>query len=175
VRPPRLQEDVLPVARAFYRAGQTGEGASELKGALDLVFVRVPAQYDGRSEVDVYDGEGLVPIRDYLKRHPRPDLPRLAERMERLMIGPYGSYAGDIVLLAKAGTERPIAERFHFGVPEYSEHGSPSEQDSRVPLLVVDPLRSGSEIRATVRRVLGEEASQRDFTPLVEALVGGSG
>src|SRR3712207_1080850 len=41
-RPPRLQEDVLPVVRAFDAAGRTGAGVPALRGALDLVFAREP-------------------------------------------------------------------------------------------------------------------------------------
>jgi hypothetical protein len=171
-RPPRLEEDVLPVARAFHAASERGEGVPALRGALDLIFVRVPPGPGSGATVRVFDGSDLVPVREYLWRLPRPDLLRLASRVEGLMIGPAGVLAGDIVLLARTGMERPIEERFYFGEPETSDHGSPSEQDSRIPLLVAHPGLSGAAIRTRVRSALGEAPSQLDFVRVVETLLG---
>jgi len=82
-RPPRWEEDVLPVARAFYRASQTGEGAADMKGALDLIFARAGRHVsEDAPPFQVFDGVRLVPPREYLAAHPRPDLLNLAERMD---------------------------------------------------------------------------------------------
>lgn len=170
-RPPRLVEDVLPVARAYYAASERGEGVPALRGAIDLIFVRVLPGPGAGAEVRVFDGRDLVPVREYLRRHPRPDLLRLASRIEGLMIGPAGALAGDIVLLARSGMERPIEERFYFGEPETSDHGSPSGQDSRIPLLVAHAGLSGSAIRERVRGALSDEPSQLDFVRVVETLL----
>jgi hypothetical protein len=170
-RPPRLEEDVLPVVRAFHAASERGESVPELRGSLDLIFARMPAAYGGTAAVGVYDGERLVPVGEYLRLHPRPELLRLEPRITQLMIGPEGRHAGDVVLLAKAGVERPIGERFYFAEPETSEHGSPSAQDSRIPLLVVHPRLTGEALREIVRPVLGDAPSALDVTPLVEKLV----
>jgi hypothetical protein len=67
--------------------------------------------------------------------------------------------------------ERPIEERFYFGEPETSDHGSPSGQDSRIPLLVAHAGLSGSAIRARVRGALSDEPSQLDFVRVVETLL----
>jgi hypothetical protein len=174
-RPPRLEEDVLPVVRAFHAASARGEAVPELRGSLDLIVTRVPPRYGGTASVQIYDGERLLPVAEYLHRHPRPDLLRLEERLTRLMIGPEGAHAGDVVLFSRAGTERPIEERFYFGEPETSDHGSPSAQDSRVPLLVARPGRDGGGIRDLVRASLGDEASQLDFAPLVRHLLTAGG
>jgi hypothetical protein len=171
-RPPRLEEDVMPVVRAFHAASERGEGVPALKGSLDLIFVRVPPGAGAPAAVRIFDGERLVPVADYLRRHPRPDLLRLEERITDLMIGPQGAHAGDVVLLARAGMQRPIGERFYFSPPENSEHGSPSDQDSRIPLLVANPGLDGAAIRARVRAALGEAPSQLDFVKVVKALLG---
>jgi hypothetical protein len=167
-RPPRLREDVLAAARAFHEAGRSGEGVPEMRGTLDLILARDPAQPD---RYLVYDGEGLMPIADYLHRHPRPDLLRFEERLAGLSSGPHARLAGDLLLLAKSGVERPIEDRYYFGVRQTSEHGSASAQDSRIPLIVAHPGLSGESIERTVREVIGAEPSQLDFAPLVRRLV----
>jgi hypothetical protein len=68
--------------------------------------------------------------------------------------------------------QRPIEERFYFSPPESSEHGSPSDQDSRIPLLVANPGLDGAAIRARVRAALGSAPSQLDFVKVVKALLG---
>ncbi len=65
----------------------------------------------------VFDGQKLLPISAYLARHPRPDLLQLENRMKWLSAGPYGHRAGDVLLLARSGLERPVEERFYFSHP----------------------------------------------------------
>lgn len=166
-RPPRLEEDVLPVVRAYDRATRAGEGVPALRGTLDLILVRVPGE-----GFRVWDGERLLPVGEYLRAHPRPDLPALEERLRWLGEGPHAERAGDVLLLAKAGMERPVEERFYFGDPFHSMHGSPSPQDSRVLLLVARPGSTGAEVREVVRGAAGEEPTLLDVTPLVLELLG---
>jgi hypothetical protein len=168
-RPPRLREDVLPAARAFYEANRDGTGVPEMQGTLDLVLARDPER-GGRYLV--FDGSGLIPVDDYLRRHPRPDLLRLEERLEWLSSGPSAHLAGDLLLVTKSGTDRPAEDRYYFGVQETSEHGSASLQDSRVPLLVAHPRRSGEAIEALVRRSIGGSPSVMDVAPLMKSLLG---
>ncbi|HEX6069562.1 MAG TPA: alkaline phosphatase family protein [Longimicrobiaceae bacterium] len=167
-RPPRLREDVLAAARAFHEASRTGAGVPEMRGTLDLILARDPAQPD---RYLVFDGEGLVPVGEYLRRNPRPDLLRFEERLAGLTSGPHARLAGDLLLLAKSGAQRPIEDRYYFGVPETSEHGSASEQDSRIPLIVAHPGLGAESIERTVREAIGERPSQLDFAPLVRRLV----
>jgi len=173
-RSPRETEDVLPVVRAFDRANRTGELMPALKGTIDLIFARPSKHFwqRGARPFQVWDGQQLVPIATYLKRHPRPDLLRLAERMQELGTGPYGAHAGDVVLLANARADRPVEMRFYFGADRYTSwHGSPSAPDSRVPLVVAHPARSGTELRQLTSRTLGATPSLLDVTPLVRALL----
>lgn len=121
-RPPRLAADVMPVVRAFYRVNTTGQPIPQLKGTLDLIFAREPRP-PGQLALpfEIFDGKKLVPIPEYLAQHPRPDLLQLDKRMQWLGAGPYGDRAGDIVLLARSGLERPIEERFYFSKPGCKE------------------------------------------------------
>ncbi|HEX5633836.1 MAG TPA: alkaline phosphatase family protein, partial [Gemmatimonadales bacterium] len=170
-RPPRLREDVLPVVRAFDAANRTGAGNPGLRGTLDLIFVRTGDTTGRTPPVLVWDGRRLVGVREYLRRHPRPDLVRLEERLRGLVDGPYGDHAGDVLLLARNGIDRPIDQRYYFSSEYRSWHGSPSRQDSEIPLVVARADRTGEAIRAEVERAVGRTPDQLDVTPLVRALL----
>lgn len=172
-RPPRLEEDVIPVVRAFHDASARGARLPALAGTLDLVFVRrADPSPDAGATLSVWDGERLLPLATYLARHPRPDLLRLETRMRGLVDGPFGDHAGDVLLLARSGEERPIAERFYFSNEYRSWHGSPSRQDSEVPLVVARADMTGEAVRALVRRLAGEPLDQLSVVKLVRGLLG---
>lgn len=173
-RAPRWEQDVLPVVRAFDRANRTGAGAPELRGTIDLILARPARRFWHRQArpFHVWDGERLVPVRDYLRRNPRPDLLRFAERIADLGSGPTGDRAGDVLLMVHAGSAEPIENRFYFGAEGYTSwHGSPSAQDSRVPLLVAHPARSGAALRRIVDPVMGKAPSHLEFAGLVRTLL----
>ena len=170
--PPRFEEDVLPLARAFYGASKRGERVPELKGTLDLVFTRRPERpgLHARAFQVVQENE-LLSIPEYLEQHPRPDLVRLAERMSWLAEGPYGDHAGDIVLLSHSSLERPIQDRYYFSGRYHSWHGSPSAQDSRVPLVVAHTSQSRTELSKLCSDAVGALPSVLDITPLIRRLL----
>ncbi|MBC7911794.1 MAG: alkaline phosphatase family protein [Pyrinomonadaceae bacterium] len=172
-RPPRLEEDVLPIARAFYEANQTGASVPGLKGTLDLIFAREGrATHEEALPFKIFDGAKLVEIAEYLKSHPRPDLLQLEERMKGLAAGPYGHRAGDVLLLAKSGIERPIEERFYFSSFYRSWHGSPTAQDSRIPFIVARRGDSGERLRQIFNQsVRHQPPSQLDIVPLIRSLL----
>ncbi len=170
--PPRLEEDVLPVARAFSLASEQGEAIAAMKGSLDLVFAREPRPVEEEDlPFQVFDGSRLVSISEYLQAHPRPDLLRLRERMDWLSVGPWGERAGDVLLLARSGLERPIEDRFYFANRYRSWHGSPTAQDSRIPLIIAKRNEEGRQLRERVDGLLGPEPSQLSITPLVLELL----
>jgi len=174
---PRLEEDVLPVAHAFWDANESGAHVPELAGTLELVLARDPRPVgEDALPFQIYDGERLVPIADYLRAHPIPELLAFEARLADLAAGPHGHRAGDVLLFAKTGMHRPIEERFYFSGEYHSWHGSPFEQDSHVPLIVAQPRSSAAEIRRRVdasmpARFEGGWSSQLDFTPMVRALL----
>ena len=171
-RPPRLNEDVLPVVRAFDAANRTGEGVPQMRGTLDLIFAREPRPPGvDAAPFQVWNGEKLVPIRDYLAEHPRPDLLDLERRMDGLAAGPYGNHAGDVLLLARTGLDHPIQQRYYFSGRYHSWHGSPTAQDSRIPLIVAQPGGDGRALRTRVRRAAGETPSQTDVVRIVLELL----
>jgi len=92
--------------------------------------------------------------------------------MRWLSAGPYGHRAGDILLLARSGLERPIEERFYFSHPYRSWHGSPTLQDSHIPFILARQGDTGERLQAIVNAVVRKSPSQLDFVPLVRALIG---
>ncbi|MES2764253.1 MAG: alkaline phosphatase family protein [Bacteroidota bacterium] len=170
-RGPRLEEDVMPLVRAFYKANETGEGVPELKGTLDLIFAREPRPI-GQDALPfkIFDGNSLLAIGEYLTKHPRPDLLNLEERMRGLAAGPYGHRAGDILLLSKSGFEQPVEERYYFSAPYHSWHGSPTKQDSHIPIIIAKKGSSGQELQALVNEVAGQQPSQLDIVPIMKRI-----
>jgi hypothetical protein len=173
-KPPRFRQDVMPALKSLYRSSTRGRPVAKLRGAIDLIFSRRPVA-DGREArpYEVFDGRSLVPIREYLKRHPRGDLVDLDERMRWLSAGPYGNRAGDILLLPKACTNLPIEERYFFaGITHYTWHGSACEQDGHIPFVLAQANGSGERMRSILSRFGGPSPSERQLTPLVRSLFG---
>lgn len=167
-RPPRLEEDVFPVAHAFYQASRTGAGVPALRGTLDLVFARPPTAPGADAlPFQVWNGRRLVPVAEYLAANPRPELLDLERRLEGLAAGPHGHRAGDVLLLARTGMELPIEQRFYFSSQYHSWHGSPTLQDSEIPLLVAQAGTPGTAIRDRVRRAAGDRPDQLSITPVI--------
>ncbi|HSJ10006.1 MAG TPA: hypothetical protein VK928_08830, partial [Longimicrobiales bacterium] len=172
-RPPRLEEDVLPLVRAFDAANRTGALVPELRGTLDLIFARTPTPTGSDAlPFEVWDGTRPVPVGEWLAANPRPDLPELDARLRGLGAGPYGHRAGDILLLTRSGAQRPIEDRFYFSGRYRSWHGSPESQDSRIALVVAGGGRSGSELRDVVHTAAGATPTQLDVTRIILALLG---
>ena len=171
--PPRFKEDVLPALNALYNANRSGELVPELKNTIDLIFSREPAPTNQNAKpFQIFDGQRLVPIGEYLKRNPRPDLIDLDKRMQWLAAGPYGHRAGDILLLAKACTQVPIEQRFYFAsVSHFTWHGSACAQDSRIPFILAQAGGSGERMRGLMRKFAGAVPNQLGLTPLVRGLL----
>jgi len=172
-KPPRFREDVFPALQAFDKANRTGDAVPELKGTIDLIFSRAPVPINQPAKpFEIFDGQRLVPIGEYLRNHPRADLIDLEKRMQWLGAGPFGHRAGDILLLAKACTQLPIEQRFYFAsVSHYTWHGSACAQDSRIPFILAQSDGSGERMRALMRKFAGETPTELSLTPLVRGLM----
>lgn len=180
-RGPRFEADVLPVARAFAEANATGAHAASLQGALDLILVRAARGPDGPSPpyrifVPATDGapERLQSVDAYVAESERTDLYRLGERLRWLTDGPLGDRAGDVLLLASAGADRPVEQRFYFGEPRRSGHGSASRSDGEISFVLAHPRRLGATLHARIHGVAGAAPTQLDVAPLILDLLGGA-
>lgn len=172
VKPPRLADDVLPAAKAFYDANLEGGPIPELIGTLDLIFAREGAALNEEAKpFQLFDGQKLVPIAEYLAQHPRPDLLELETRLRGLAVGPHGHRAGEVLLLARSRADDPVDRRFYFSKPYSSWHGSPSLQDSAIPLVLIREGTAGQALRDELHAAVGEKPSQLSITPLIQALL----
>ena len=140
-----------------------------LKGTLDLVLTREPKPYaDDDLPFQVYVGDGrTVPIGAYLEQHPHPTYVETEARLRDLAVGPRGERAGDIMLLAHNGDRDIPDERYYFASPYRSWHGSPSRQDSEIPLIVANPRYTHEQIRDRVKQVLGYAPRQQKVADLL--------
>ena len=173
-KPPRYEEDVLPLAEAFFKNNQDGKLVPALKGTLDLILTRRPKPY---AEVDlpfeVYVGDGkTVPVGTYLEQHPHPTYIQTEARLHDLAAGTRGERAGDIMLLAHNGDRDIPDERYYFASPYRSWHGSPSRQDSEIPLIVANQRFSGEQIKARVAAILGPAPRQQKVADVLYELRG---
>ena len=166
---PRYDEDVLVAAEAFYKNNEDGAVTPEMKVALDMILVRRPRPY---AQVDlpfeVYVGGGkTMQVDVWLHEHPHPTYVYLEERLRDLAVGRYGERAGDILLLAHNGDRDRPEDRFYFAAPYRSWHGSPSKQDSEIPLIVAHPRHGAAAIGAYVGKLLGDRPFQQKVADLL--------
>jgi hypothetical protein len=176
-RPPRYEEDVLPVAEAFFRNNQDGSLSPAMKGSLDLVLTRrpVPVEQEDRP-FEVYVGGGRTEtMESYLARHPHPSYVDVAPRLRALAVGPHGERAGDVLLLAHNGDRKETAGRYYFATPYHSWHGSPSQQDSVIPFIVANPRKSAAELGERVRALMKEESNAQGVGAVLVGLREGAG
>ncbi|HEY5946601.1 MAG TPA: alkaline phosphatase family protein [Kofleriaceae bacterium] len=167
--PPRYREDVLAAADAFFKNNEDGSLVPQLKGKLDMIFVRRPKpvlEIDDPFEVYVGDGKTMA-IDDYLHAHPHPTYVAVAARMKELAVGKHGERAGDILLLAHNGDRDKPEQRYYFAEPYRSWHGSPSKQDSEIPLIVAHRHHRSAAIGAWVKPLLGDTPFQRKIADII--------
>ena len=171
-RPPRYDEDVLAVAEAFHRNNHDGQLVPALRGTLDLVLVRRPRPVaEDDLPFEVYVGRGRSqPIAAYLRAHPHPTYVEVEQRLRDLAVGPHGERAGDVILVAHNGDRATPEGRYYFASRYRSWHGSPSRQDSEIPLIVAHPGWDGDTIGTLVRKTLGRRPAQQGLTDVLMML-----
>ena len=168
-RPPRFAADVLPVAQAYFEADRDGRYAPEMRHTLDMILVRRPRPFAADDlPFEVYVGGGRrMPVAAYLRRHPHPRWVAFEPRLRELAVGRYGERAGDVLLIARNGDGPGPQGRYYFNASaQRSVHGSPSREDSEVPLVVAHPGRSRAELASLVAGVLGPHPLVRQVTDL---------
>jgi hypothetical protein len=175
-KPPRYDEDVLPLAEAFFQNNTDGSLSRRMKGALDLILIRRPKPFEEKDlPFEVYVGDGkTMTVAAYLQAHPHPTYVELDARLRDLAVGPRGERAGDIMLVANNGTREKPEQRYYFASPYHSWHGSPSRQDSEIPLIVAHPGRKSEQIRARVTALLGPNPRQQKITDVLLSIRSGS-
>lgn len=173
--PPRFEEDVLPLARAFHAANETGRYSEDLRDALAVVLVRDGAGPDGWAapyQVCRPDG-ALAPVDEYFAS--RPDL-RAADAANRLrLLG--GVNSGDLLLVSN------YAGGYYFGGVHRGMHGGLHVEDSSAVQAFALPFagieaagalrdRVHATLAARCARENSREPSIADLVPCVEDLMG---
>ncbi|MBV8756219.1 MAG: alkaline phosphatase family protein [Deltaproteobacteria bacterium] len=165
-RMPRYEQDVLPAAEALHRG---------MANNLDMLLVRRPrpvGEIDRPFEVYVGGGKTMS-IQEYLEAHPHPTYIDLEARLHDLSVGVHGERAGDIMLLAKFGEVDKPEDRFYFANLYRSWHGSPSKQDSEIPLIVANAHHTAAEIGPWVKHVISPRPYLQHLTDVILGLRAG--
>ena len=175
-QPPRFEQDVVPMAEAFFQNNLDGSLVPEMKGKIDLVLTRRPKPYaDVDLPFEVYVGHGkTMPVGEYMKSHPHPTYVAMEERLRDLAVGPRGERAGDILLLAHNGDRDELNDRYYFAALYRSWHGSPSRQDSEIPFIVAHAGESTESLHTRVARILGPVPRQEKVTDVLLDLRAGT-
>ena len=143
-----------------------------MRCTLDLILVRKPVAVE-RDDLpfEAYVGKGQTKALDeYLRAHPHPTYVAFVSRLRDLAVGRFGERAGDLLLVAHNGDRDRVEDRYYFAAPYHSWHGSPSEQDSRIPLIVAHPKKGTGELQAIVRHFVGPEPRAQDVGSLLVGL-----
>lgn len=171
---PRFTEDVLPVARAFGEARQTGRYAQDLLGALSLILVRDVERHGWEAGYQALTPRGeVVALESYLASHPEIPTAEAVSRLKQLAT----PLSGDVLLAANA------ASGFYFGAPVSGTHGGLHPDESEAVLSFGWPSGSPAQI-AALRLAVERTVSQRcqaagnrrpsvmDLTPAIMAALG---
>ncbi len=163
---PVFAETVLPVAKAFWDANQSGRYASDLQDALAMILAR-NAEADGwQADYSVYTPDKLLPVDEYLQAHPEIETLQAAQRLAHLA----GPMSGDLLLVSN------YAGGYYFGAPTRGAHGGLHPMDSSAVFALARPGAGNAEVealRAVVGGVLGERiANLADVTPILCQIMG---
>jgi hypothetical protein len=119
--PPNFIDDVLPVARAFWEAHQTGRYAMDLQGALAMVLVRNVEQDGWQADYQALTLDGhFQSVQEYLSEHPEIHTVDAATRLRRLAC----PTSGDLLLVSN------YADGFYFGGITTGIHGGLHPEES---------------------------------------------
>jgi hypothetical protein len=175
-QPPRYEEDVLAAAEAFHKNNEDGSIVPAMRGTLDVILTRRPKPYlQVDAPFEVYVGGGkTVPVEAWLKEHPHPTYVSFDARLRDLGVALHGERAGDVLLIARNGDRDKPEERYYFAAPYRSWHGSPSKQDSEIPLIVASSAHSSAAIGAWIKGILGDRPFQQKVTDILLGLRAGA-
>jgi predicted AlkP superfamily pyrophosphatase or phosphodiesterase len=169
-RPPRFRQDVLAAAQAYFDANRSGRHAPRMRNTLDMILARRPRPYaENDAPFAVYVGGGrLVPVGEYMRKHPHRDWVAFESRLRDLTVGRYGERAGDVLLIARNGEGAKPDGRYYFSSSvQQSVHGSASRQDAEAVMILAHPGRTTEQLAVLTRAVLGSSSRSRQVTDLV--------
>ncbi|NDJ54325.1 MAG: alkaline phosphatase family protein, partial [Chloroflexi bacterium] len=137
---PRYEEDVLPVAEAFWQMNQTGKYRDELKGTLELILLRdVRAAESWQADYVAYLGGGQTQAFDaWLSERPALNY---VDAVNRIKLAA-SHMSGDMILAA-----RSVDGVYFGGAGLRGVHGSLSQADSSSVLTFAMPAAAEEDMR----------------------------
>jgi hypothetical protein len=155
VDPPGFEQDVLPLAAAFWEAQDSGRYAPDLEGALDMILVRNVERGGWESGYCVWSPAAaaagyLLPLHEYLQQNPSPLLVEAAARVSEIV----APTAPDLVLVAC------YADGFYFGGECSGTHGGLHPGDSEAVMSFGLPSGTGQAVAALRETVTGAVADR---------------
>lgn len=172
--PPRLAEDVLPVARAFAEANRTGRYADTLRDSLAMILLRDVEHEGWEADYRALTADGdLIAIPDYLAAHPEIIMVDAVNRLRHLA----SPVSGDLVLMSN------YAGGYYFSPPLKGMHGGLHPEESECVLSLGWQGATPHQLalmRQTVEAVVAQrcrvEGNRRaglvDMLPSVSAVMG---
>ena len=125
--PPDFEQEVLPVARAFWEAHTSGSHAPELRGSLRAVLARDASGGEWKAPYRALSPEGtLLSLHDWFDRQPEAHFIDPVHRLNNLV----GPMSGDLILISD------YSEGYYFAAPEAGVHGGLHPEDSYATLAI---------------------------------------
>lgn len=136
-RPPRFENDVLRVARAFHELNTEGKYRAELQNTLDTILIRNAEQDGWGADYFVYQpGDVLQPFEEWVEQHPELNYVDPVNRVRNMQ----SDMSGDLLLLAQAKRGVYFGKEGHCGI-----HGSLQAEDSMSTLAFSMPTATPAE------------------------------
>jgi hypothetical protein len=172
--PPDFQEEVLPLAGAFWQANQDGSYCRDLHGALDMITVRNTQAEGWYAAYRAYTPQGLVPVDEYLAERPEIAMSDAANRLNNLS----SPLTGDLLLFSN------YRDGYSFSLAPYKGiHGGLHPADSEAVLAFgwpTCPPQQGTYLKRTLvksindrcQREGGRQPSSADTAYSLRAVMG---
>jgi len=170
---PRFDEDVLPVAQAFWEANASGRYAPDVQDTLAMVLARNVEQDGWDADYAVYTPDGVIPVADHLSAHGEVPTVDAVNRL-RYLASPV---TGDLLLVSN------YVGGFYFGGPLRGVHGGLHPEDSESVLSFGWPTAGPGQmeaLRGTAQGVIADRCQSEnhrragtvDMVPVLRAVMG---
>jgi len=173
---PLFERDVLPVARAFWEAHETGKYAPELCGALAGVLVRNverdgwEARYEALTSPTSTPAGEVIPLPDWFTAQPEGQTTDPVHRLNNHA----SLYSGDVILISNYASGYYFGKEIHgvhgglhpddsFATLAYAWPGASAEDWGQVKTAIIEAIearcgREGGRIPSTCDMLVGVEA-----------------
>lgn len=165
--PPVFENEVLPVARAFWDAHQSGKHAPDLQGALSAVLLRNVEADGWQADYRALHPDGrILPLEEFLADQPSFVVVDAVQRLKRLAC----PVSGDLLLFSN------YADGFYFGGPTVGVHGGLHPEESLAVASLGAPRATAAQynkMRAAAKNsIAAGTPNLADLVPILSELLG---